>query len=98
MTFKLITDLLNLAPGSSSPAQTSKTKVVGRELVISLRPKQPSLAIEDFGPAPQASKKVDKGSCLEGFPFTKKDSRPAPQASKKGRRVPERQRAPGVGV
>ena len=48
----VIVDLLNLAPGSSSPAQTSETEVVGRELVISLRTEQPSLAREDSGPTP----------------------------------------------
>ena len=48
----VITDLLNLAPDSSSLAQTSKTEVVGRELVISLLPEQPSLAREDSGPTP----------------------------------------------
>ena len=52
----VIADLLNLALGSSSPAQTSETKVVGRELVISLRPEHPSLAREDSSLAPQASK------------------------------------------
>ena len=86
----VIANLMNLAPGSSSLAQTSETEVVGRELVISLRPKKPSLAREDSGPDPQAFKRVDRGSRLERLPFTKKDSRPAPQASKKGRRVPER--------
>ena len=34
------------------------TEVVGRELVISLQPEQPFSAREDFGPAPQASKKA----------------------------------------
>ena len=72
--------------------------MVGRELVISLRTEQPSLAKEDSGPAPQASKEVDKGSSLEHLPFKKKDSCPAPQASKKGKQVPERRRAPGTGV
>ena len=75
----VIADLLNLALGSSSPAQTSETKVVGRELVISLRPEHPSLAREDSSLAPQASKEVDRGSRLECLPFTKKDSRPAPK-------------------
>ena len=75
----VIADLLNLALGSSSPAQTSNTEVVVRELVISLRPEQPSLAREDSGPAPQASKEVDRGSRLERLPFTKKDSHPAPK-------------------
>ena len=71
----VIADLLNLAPDSFSPAQTSETKVVGRELVISLRPEQPSLAREDSDPAPQASKEVDRGNCLKRLPFTKKDFR-----------------------
>ena len=31
----VIVDLLNLAPGSSSPSKTSKTEMVGREMVIS---------------------------------------------------------------
>ena len=48
----VIANLLNLAPSSSSPAQTFETKVVGWELVIGLRPEQPTLAIEDYGPAP----------------------------------------------
>ena len=43
----VIADLLNLASGSSSPAKTSKTETVGRELVISIRPEQPYLARED---------------------------------------------------
>ena len=34
----VITDLLNLVLGSSSPDKTFGTEVVGRELVISLRP------------------------------------------------------------
>ena len=94
----VIVDLLNLAPGSSSPANTSKIEMVGRELVISTQPGQPSLAREDSDPVPQESKKDDRGICLERLPFTKKGSHPASQASKKGRRVPECLRAPGVGV
>ena len=94
----IIANLLNLAPGSSSPAQTFKTEVVGQELVISLRPEQPVLAREDSRPAPQAPKEVDRGSRLERLSFTKNDSRPTPQASKKGRRVPKRGRAPGARV
>ena len=66
--------------------------MVGWELVISLRPKQPPLTREDFGPTPQASKEVDRRSRLKHLPFTKKDSRPTPQASKKGRQVPKRRR------
>ena len=49
----VIADLMNLAPGSSSPTQTFETEVVGRELVINIRQKQPSLAREDFDPAPK---------------------------------------------
>ena len=48
----VIVDLLNLAPSNLSPAQTFETEVVGRELVISLRPEQPSLAREDSSPTP----------------------------------------------
>ena len=94
----VIVDLLNLAPGSSSPAKNLEIEAVRQELVISTQPGQPSLAREDFGPLPQVSKKNNKGSRLERLPFTKKGSRPAPQASKKGRRVPERLRAPGARV
>ena len=94
----VIADLLTLVPSNSSPTQTSETEVVGRELEINLRPEQPSLAREDPGVAPRASKEVDRGSRLKRLPFTKKGSRSAPQASKKGRRVPERRRAPGTRV
>ena len=66
--------------------------------MISTQPGQPSLAREDSSLAPQASKKVDRGSHLQRLPFTKKGSYPAPQAFKKGRQVPERLRAPGAGV
>ena len=34
----VIANLLNLAQGSSSPAQTSETEVVSQELVINIRP------------------------------------------------------------
>ena len=72
--------------------------MVGRELEINLRPEQPSLAREDPDVAPQASKEVNRGSRLKRLLFTKKGSHSAPQAFKKGRRVPERRRAPGTGV
>ena len=94
----VIVDLLTLVPSSSSPAQTSETEVVGRELSISLRLEQPSLARENPGVTPQASKEVDKGSCLKHLPFMKKGSHPAPQASKKGRWVPGQRRALGTRV
>ena len=68
----VIANLLTLVSGSSSLAQTSETEVVGQELVISLRSEQPSLAREDFDPAPQASKEVDRGSRLKRLPFKKK--------------------------
>ena len=68
------------------------------ELVISTRPEQPSLAREDSGLVPQASKEDDRGSHFEWLPFTKKDSRPAPQASKKGKRVSEWPKTPGARV
>ena len=48
----VIADLLNLVPGSSSPAQTSEAKAVGRELVIIIRPEQPFLGREDSGLVP----------------------------------------------
>ena len=94
----VIVDLLTLVPGSSSPAQTSEAEVVGRELEMSLRLEQPSLAREDPDVTPRASKEVDKGNRLKHLSFTKKGSHPAPQASKKGRWVPERRRALGTGV
>ena len=94
----VITDLLTLVTGSSSLAQTSETEVVGRELAISLQPEQLSLAREDLGVTPRASKEVDRGIRLKHLPFTKKGSHPAPQASKKERQVLERRRAPSAGV
>ena len=68
----VITDLLTLVPGSLSPAQTFETEVVGRELAISLRPEQLSLAREDLGITPRASKEVDRSNRLKHLPFTKK--------------------------
>ena len=59
---------------------------------------QPSLAREDSGLVPQASKKDDRGSRLERLPFEKKGSRTVPQASKKGRRVPGRLKTPAMRV
>ena len=48
----VIVDLLTVVSGSSSPAQTFETKVVGRELTISLWSEQPSLAREDLRVSP----------------------------------------------
>ena len=73
----VIADLLNLAPGSSSPAKNLEIEAVGLELVISTQPEQLSLAREDSGPVPQVSKKDNMNSHLEHLPFSKKVSRPA---------------------
>ena len=43
----VITHLLTLISGSSSPVQTFETEVVCLELAISLQPEQPSLVRED---------------------------------------------------
>ena len=94
----VVVDLLTLVPGSLSPAQTSETEVVGQELAINFLSEQLSLAKEDPGVAPLASKEVDRGSRPKRFPFTKKGYRPASQASKKGRRVLGQRRTPGTGV
>ena len=48
----VIANLLNLALGSSSLAKNLEIEVVGRELVISTQPEQPSLAREDSDPVP----------------------------------------------
>ena len=48
----VIADLLTLVLGSSSLAQTFETEVVGRELAISLRFEQSSLARKDLDVAP----------------------------------------------
>ena len=94
----VIVDLLNLAPSNSSPTGNSETEATGRELVISNQPGHPSLASGNSGLVLQASKKNNRGSCLERLPFAKKGSRPTVQASKKGRQAPERLKAPGAGL
>ena len=63
----VITDLLNLAPGSSSPIKTSETKTVSRELVISTQPRQPFLAKEDSDPAPKHLKRLIRVSVSSVF-------------------------------
>ena len=68
----VIVDLLNLTPGSSSPAKNFETEAVDRELVISTQSGQPSLAKENSDLVPQASKKDDRGSRLEHLPFAKR--------------------------
>ena len=72
----VIVDLLNLAPGSSSSARNSETKVVGRELLIIDQPGQSSLAREDSGLTSLASKKKDDRGSRP--PFVRKGPRPAP--------------------
>ena len=92
----VIVDLLNLAPGSSSPANTSEIEMVGRELVISIQPEQPYLAMEDSDPAPQASKKGRRvperlrvpGARVEDFiPWVSPISSSHPLAKRKKRRI-----------
>ena len=68
----IIADLLNLAPGNSSPAKNSETEAFGRELVVSTQSGQPSMAREDSCFVPQASKNDNRGSFLEHLPFAKK--------------------------
>ena len=74
----VIVDILHLAPGSSSLVKNFEIEAVGREPVISTQSGQPSLAKEDSGLVPQASKNDDRGSHFERLPFSKKGSRPAP--------------------
>ena len=52
--------------------KTSETEVVGRELVISLQPKQPSSAMEDSGHAPQVSKRLIGVAVLRVFLLRKR--------------------------
>ena len=79
----VIADLLNLLPGSSSPARESEAKAAGRELAIRTQPGQPSSASEDFGLVSQTSRLSEKGSHLERLPLARKGSRPAPQVLKR---------------
>ena len=69
-------DLLNLIPGSSSPAREAKSKVTGRELAIRIQPRQPFFASEDSGLAPRAFRQVEGGNHLERTPLAIKGSRP----------------------
>ena len=48
----VIVDLLNLIPGSSSPAREAESESAGLELVISTQPVHPSSAREDSDPTP----------------------------------------------
>ena len=52
--------------------------MAGRELVIRTQPEQPSSTSEDFGLAPQASRRGERGSRLERLPFARKGSHPTP--------------------
>ena len=71
-------NLLNLLPGSSSPAKEPEAKAAGRELVNLTQPRQPSSASVDSDPAPQASRRGERGSLLERPPLARKGPRPAP--------------------
>ena len=94
----IIADLQHLVLGSSPPAKDSETEAVGRELVISTQPEQPSLSREDLGLIPLASKKDDRGIRLERPLFAREGPRLTPQASKKGRRALKRSKELGAGV
>ena len=69
-------DLLNLIPGSSSPAREAKSEVADRELAVRIQPRQPFFASEDSGLAPRASRQVEGGNHLERPPLARKGSRP----------------------
>ena len=94
----VVVDLLNLLPDNSSPGREPEIEAAGRELVIHTLPGQPSSAYEDSGPAPQASKRGERGSCLERPPLARKGPRPTPQVSKKRKGTSGRQKVPRVGV
>ena len=79
----VITNLLSLIPGGSSPAREAASEAASLELVINTQPAQPSSTREDSGHAPQASRQVERGSRLECPPLARKGSRPTPQASNK---------------
>ena len=91
-------NLLNLLPGSSSPARESETEVAGRELVIRPQLEQPSSTSEDSGPAPQASRQGERGSRLKCLPLARKGSRPAPKGLKRRKGTPGRQKVLEVRV
>ena len=74
----VVTDLLSLIPGGSSPAKEVESEVVGRELVISTQPAQSSSASEDSDPASQASRQGEGSGRLERPPLARKNSRLAP--------------------
>ena len=84
----VIVDLLTLIPGNSSPTQASEIEVVGREFAISIQPEQPSLARQDTGVAPRASKEVNRGNRPKRLPFKKKGSHPAPMSRPESRSDP----------
>ena len=92
------TDLLNLLFGSTSPGRELETEEVGLELVIHTRPGQPSSASEDLGPAPQASRRDERGSHVERPPLARKGYRPAPQVLKRKLGTSERQKVLRAGV
>ena len=91
-------NLLNLLPGSSSPAKDLEAEADGLELAIRTQSEQPSSAGEDFGPVPQASRRGERGSHLESLPLARKGSRPAPQVLKRRKGMPEPQKVPKVRV
>ena len=91
-------DLLKLIPGNSSSPRKPETEATGQELVVYIQPGQPSSASEDFGPASQASRQVERGSRLECPSLVRKGSHPTPQASKKKNGTFRRQKVAGAKV
>ena len=91
-------NLLNLLPGSSSPAREPEAEATGRELAIHTQLEQPSSASEDFGLVPQASRWGERGSHLEHLPLETKGSRPALQVLKRRKGTFGRQKVLGAGV
>ena len=84
----VVVDLLNLIPGSSSPAREVESEAAGWELVISTQPVQPSFASEDSDPAAQAYRQGKRGSRLERLPLERKGSRPTPRTLKRMKGTP----------
>ena len=91
-------DLLNLIPGSSSPAREEESVVASWELVISTQPMKPFSASEDSGHAPQVSRQSERGSRLERLPLERKGSHLAPKTLKRRKGTFGRHKIPGAGV
>ena len=66
--------------------------------MIHTRPGQSFTASEDSGPTPQASRRGERGSCLERPPLARKGSLPAPQVLKRKKGTSRQQKVPGAKV